>query len=80
MDYLWYEATKARYREFLSNITNQVNKNLIWRHKVSENMIYYLIVILNKAKAISAKLLELNFKNKLEEMGKTRWNRKKKKN
>ena len=31
----------------------------------------------NKAKAISAKLLELNLKNKLEETGKTRWNRKK---
>ena len=28
----------------------------------------------NKAKAISAELLELNFKNKLEDTGKTRWN------
>ena len=33
--------------------------------------------VVNKAKAISAKLLELNFKNKLEETGKTKWNRKK---
>ena len=33
----------------------------------------------NKAKAISAKLLELNLKNKLEEMGKTRSNGKKQK-
>ena len=31
----------------------------------------------NKAKAISAELLELIFKNKLEETGKTRWNGKK---
>ena len=28
----------------------------------------------NKAKAISAELLELNLKNKLEETGKTKWN------
>ena len=31
----------------------------------------------NKAKAISAELLELDLKNKLEETGKTRWNGKK---
>ena len=31
----------------------------------------------NKAKAISAELLELNLNNKLEETGKTRWNGKK---
>ena len=36
--------------------------------------------IKNKAKAISHELLELNFKNKLEETGKTRWNVKKQKN
>ena len=36
--------------------------------------------ITNKAKAISAKLLGLNFKNKLEETGKTRLNGKKQKN
>ena len=34
----------------------------------------------NKAKAISAELLELTFKNKLEETGETRWNGKKEKN
>ena len=34
----------------------------------------------NKAKAISAELLELIFKTKLEETGKTRWNGKKEKN
>ena len=31
-----------------------------------------LFLVNNKAKAISAELLELNFKNKLEETGKTR--------
>ena len=31
----------------------------------------------NKAKAISAEIIELNLKNKLEETGKTRWNKKK---
>ena len=33
--------------------------------------------LVNKAKAISAELLKLNLKNKMEEMGKTRCNRKK---
>ena len=36
-----------------------------------------LTVQVNKANAISAELLELNLKNKLEETGKTRWNGKK---
>ena len=35
------------------------------------------LILNNKAKAISAELLELNLKNKLEETGKTRWNKKK---
>ena len=30
-------------------------------------------VLINKAKEISAELLELNLKNKLEELGKPRW-------
>ena len=36
-----------------------------------------VVKVWNKAKAISAELLKLNLKNKMEEMGKTRWNGKK---
>ena len=35
-------------------------------------MLELLVLYINKAKAISAELLELSLKNKLEETGKTR--------
>ena len=52
----------------------------IFKYQVDKDKyVKFLIPIYqtNKAKAISAKLLELNLKNKLEWMGKTRWNREK---
>ena len=47
MDSLRYESSYAQECEFLTNITNQYDKNPILCAKVSENMICYLILILH---------------------------------
>ena len=55
---------------------------MVWSFAPRQTIKVNIVVTLctpfkNKAKAISAELLELDLKNKLEEMGKTRWNEKK---